>query len=505
MIVDLKRTNRKAFNVGFTSTSNISHQAYRNIDIINMIRVPAGSNQAIRFAHEGEYNISDVVVYNSLIYDLGEGRTGGSHDHIGVSVRTNIHNVWIVDNYFHTIGGDAIQLDADRLEYALYAPNHVYIGRNVAHDMFENFLDLKNSRDVIVSQNTAFNIGPEFSIFDSGGAAFRYGGQDQVEGIQVRQDIWTIFNEVFNIDYNDGAFLSYNKGDTEPFSDHIYYIGNIVHNCLNSQGKSTAFGWWYQNKIFLLHNTIWNCNRAANLHGETLFDPPSEQMTIIGNIFGDIVGSATDNVHLLLRGINASLDRALMLNNLFYRSSEGFAVRQGVFIGPGTAYSQYNFSSYVNTFPLRAVNWTEANPLMIDPENHDYRLQIDSPAINASDSEILNEIFDRFQSLYGIDIRKDIEGNPRPLESAPDIGAYEYIPESAGAQQQSIQSYSLFSRITNVLTGKITGRVVSGEDEASRGDGLILLKAAAVVILAFLVVFLIFLDKRGRREIRKLS
>jgi hypothetical protein len=68
---------------------------------------------------------------------------------------------------------------------------------------------------------------------------------------------------------------------------------------------------------------------------------------------------------------------------------------------------------------------------------------------------------------------------------------------------QSAQSYSFFSRITNVLTGKITGRVVSGEDEARRGDGLILLKAAAVVILAFLVVFLIFLMLFLVRRIRK--
>jgi hypothetical protein len=139
-------------------------------------------------------------------------------------------------------------------------------------------------------------------------------------------------------------------------------------------------------------------------------------------------------------------------------------------------------------------NTVVSNPHFIDVENRDFRLRPDSPAIDAG--VLIPGIH---CETSGAHPGKDcVEW----YGSAPDIGAYEYIPEGT---VQSTQSYSLFSRITNVLTGKITGRVVSGEDEARRGDGLILLKAAAVVILAFLVVFLIFLDKRGRREIRKLS
>ena len=73
-----------------------------------------------------------------------------------------------------------------------------------------------------------------------------------------------------------------------------------------------------------------------------------------------------------------------------------------------------------------------------NPENHgkgyvvrqgllaaegDFRLQPTSPA---RDMGIASDVYQTFFDLYGIDIRKDIEGNSRPQGSAWDIGAYEY-------------------------------------------------------------------------------
>ena len=69
----------------------------------------------------------------------------------------------------------------------------------------------------------------------------------------------------------------------------------------------------------------------------------------------------------------------------------------------------------------------EADPEFVDPANNDFHLQLNSPAINAGTSSgVAQQVFDRFQTLYGIDIRKDIEDITRPQGVEWDIGAYEF-------------------------------------------------------------------------------
>jgi hypothetical protein len=72
-----------------------------------------------------------------------------------------------------------------------------------------------------------------------------------------------------------------------------------------------------------------------------------------------------------------------------------------------------------------SVNYIEADPLFVDALNNDFHLQSTSPAIDAGTSSgAVQQVFDRFEQLYGIDIRKDIEGYPRT--DPWNIGAYEY-------------------------------------------------------------------------------
>jgi len=64
------------------------------------------------------------------------------------------------------------------------------------------------------------------------------------------------------------------------------------------------------------------------------------------------------------------------------------------------------------------VTWGDGNidadPLLADPENLDFHLTLDSPAIDAADA--------------GSAPPDDRDGNPRPAGPAPDIGAHEFTP-----------------------------------------------------------------------------
>jgi hypothetical protein len=60
--------------------------------------------------------------------------------------------------------------------------------------------------------------------------------------------------------------------------------------------------------------------------------------------------------------------------------------------------------------------WNE-NPLFVDKANGDYHLQANSPCVDAG--KILDSVTD------------DLDGNPRPVGSGYDIGAYEFVPSTS--------------------------------------------------------------------------
>ena len=71
----------------------------------------------------------------------------------------------------------------------------------------------------------------------------------------------------------------------------------------------------------------------------------------------------------------------------------------------------------------KATNCSNADPKFVNITSDDFHLQSTSPAINKG---LTSQVYDRFQALHGLDIRKDLESTTRPLGGAYDIGAYEF-------------------------------------------------------------------------------
>ena len=76
--------------------------------------------------------------------------------------------------------------------------------------------------------------------------------------------------------------------------------------------------------------------------------------------------------------------------------------------------TQVKYSDVQGGYP--GENIIDADPLLVDPANHDFHLQLNSPCIDAGTIDV-TELPDT-----------DFEGDPRIFGSAPDMGADEFVP-----------------------------------------------------------------------------
>jgi predicted outer membrane repeat protein len=208
----------------------------------------------------------------------------------------------------------------------------------------------------------------------SGGAIYLYGGSITLENSHFDG----------NTSGEDGGAIAVGKGEllvlrctltgnsAAENGDAIYAYGGtlvaedslIVHN-----GDSTSTG----SIILGRELTLRNCTLVGNGDsGPPLFDGLND----LASIFNTIVWNAGED----------------------YSGSEATIVHS---IIPGGHPGEGNL---------------DADPLFVDPEGGDYRLQPGSPAIDAGTMEGAPS--------------EDLDGNPRPLGPGIDIGAYEHASES---------------------------------------------------------------------------
>jgi len=422
--MDLGDNSRVTMRIGDVEGPR-THIAIRGCEFYNGRKNPYESYQVIRikYSFDAPDQLKNIVIYNNYFHNIGDGRTTEvKNDVLAVSVDANAEDIWIVDNYMHHLGGDGVGVAYDSYGDNTIIPNHIYIGRNVSHDNFENFLDLKVCEDVIVSQNVAYNFGDGYC--DIGGAtsiAFRYGLGEGPDDIN-RNNIWTLFNLAYNVNSPDGAFASF-TGAGETLADEIYYIGNIAYNCHNSNGNSTAFGSSGQEKIYWVNNIAYNCDRGGQFWIAN--DDPTQSLALVNNIFSE---SGTSIRGYLIIGTKTTgpsyFDNLMMSNNLFFqRKAPGkLSFYQWNSERERLEYTAYTIEEFKKAKPDKSVGTIEADPLFVVAGNNNFHLQSNSPAI---DGGTVHDYFDRFYNLYGVKIDMDFEGNPYPQGTAPDIGAYE--------------------------------------------------------------------------------
>jgi hypothetical protein len=353
--------------------------------------------------------VNNIVIHANEIHHYGDSEytgTSETDDVMGVVLSPNSQYIWIVDNHIHHNGGDSIHMGIS----AARTVRDVYVGRNNMHSDRENAVDIKQCQDIIVSQNAMHDYLEKGRADDS--VCFVIHEGTMAAGTCPYR-IWVLFNEIY-----DGSLA----GQQLLSSDEVYMIGNIVHDIPNATPNDlhskafSSYNFTSTERHYYIGNTIYNCETGIL----STVASASASNYIANNIFNTL-SEGTSNYWQKHIWIENYTDNATVENNLFYQSGGQASLSWG--------YTVYTLSG------MQALGecdgCVEADPEFADLGNGDLHLQNTSLAIDAGKSSgVVDGIFNHFKELYGVDIRRDIEGKNRT--AAWDIGAYEYVIEAAG-------------------------------------------------------------------------
>jgi hypothetical protein len=354
------------------------HVSFRGNEVRNYS--PGRHSAAIAF--EG----SDLVFHGNHVHHNGDAQADREIDVHGLKGGTGSLRVWIVDNHIHHNGGDAIQIGGATTEpWARF----VYIARNHLHDDRENAVDIKQARDVVISQNEAHDYRPVSS--SDGTAIVVHDNPDRV---------WILFNHL-----HTAVNGVRNNGSTAT-----WVIANVVrnihhdpadrdHDPYSAWAAGAAVLSWRTEQLYVVNNTFQDVDAGVN------YPDSWGRLEIVNNI---ITGLAQPGPHVGIRrpavAAASSLHHTLM--------AAPARVNWG-----GRLLSLEEFRA---SFPGQCAGCLAADPLLTGPA--DARLRAGSPAVDAG---VAHPAYQAFQDLYGVGIARDYAGLPRPMGRGWDLGAFE--------------------------------------------------------------------------------
>ncbi|HET9313956.1 MAG TPA: Calx-beta domain-containing protein [Vicinamibacteria bacterium] len=371
---------------------------------VNLSIDPGSSRVALRYNDIGvwpsagptsmvsAHNVTDVVVLGNHIHDAGDINSTQELDIIGVVVDDGSQRVWVVDNWIHHLAGDSVRVGDNPPVPEPWA-RYLYVARNEFHDNQENGLDVKQSRDIIVSQNNMHHFKVPASGTDDGTALVVHYDAERV---------WILFNKVH--DSSNGIRCT-------GAADGYYVIGNVVWNIRHEPGDP-----YDPNSMFGVQAIRANSTPRFSAINNTVFGsdggisyPNGNQ----GEFINNLIGGLTQPSHHIAVGSGSG---NVMRNNVFDATAR-------IRFGGSTV---RNCPQTVSAFPSQVSQCINANPQLGNPGALDFHIAPTSPAVNAG----LNGLaaYARFLSLYGVDISRDADGIVRPVGPAFDIGAYEVQP-----------------------------------------------------------------------------
>ena len=377
------------------------HIAVRGSLIQN--RAYAGNTSGISMQPNVGGTMHDIVVYDNVLRELGDWQTSADEDFHGVApnlwgrdATTSLFNVWILDNEFYHVSGNGVQVIAGNWTDSYKYLHHVYVGRNTGHHNRQTAFWSKQASDVIFSQNIAYG-GRTHGTQPGDGIGYQYGPNN----------LWIIFNTIFDSNYGIRQ-----SSTSETANNKAYIVGNLIYDIHPEPGieyiptdpwrPGVALALWHGNmERYVVDNTVHDVRGGVS-------SVLAGALHMSGNIISDI---GANDYHMSIYN-SAPLTSA---DHLMFHEPGGvarFRWRSTDYIG---------LTAFQNISGICA-NCVTADPLFVDGAARDYHLRRTS---SARDSGVQSSVYDVFFNRYGIDIRRDFDGAPRPRGAAFDFGAYE--------------------------------------------------------------------------------
>jgi hypothetical protein len=329
---------------------------------------------------------SNLVVLRNHVHDNGPVPTLQEFDVHGVKASEGVTDLWVLDNLFERNSGDDVQIGDDcigglaecRSSTARW-PARVYIGRNRGHTGGENCIDVKQAKDVIISENECWNFTPG-------------GTSDGAAGIthNAAQRVWWVFNRIR--DSEIGIRVNANTTDDGPPGSSVYLVGNVFSGIRSSRfvaadgyTPGAAVLGWNNQTLHVIDNTVTASDRCIAMNSI------SGDVRLLGNLCDSAKAPVVHNAD----PAHAVIDFALF--------SPTASVRWG-----DTTYDQAPFAGQCGSCRVGAARLDAS-----------FR-----PQALAAGGNVRHAAYGLFQSTYGRSIDVDQSGRPRPATGRT-IGALE--------------------------------------------------------------------------------
>lgn len=240
---------------------------------------------------------SGSVIYNNHIHHNGDSENPVERDTHGVNVMPATYATYVIDNDIHHNGGDGIQVGSQNA--AEPWARYVFIGGNRIYEDRENGIDIKKSRDVVVSQNSIS--GYQITSSSAGEAIVTH---------DTPQRIWILNNSV---GYSEQGIVSSGAAGYIVAGNAIVNIRHRPSLPYDPHSVWGAAGILTYSTTDSIHvnNTIWGSDAGISFANGT--------STIMAN---NIVGARTEATGDLLFGSEAARNASVVANN--YSGNPGF-------------------------------------------------------------------------------------------------------------------------------------------------------------------------------------